>query len=155
MRLAFIIVVVVPVDIFKRFRVKPSMRFLFIHVFQRFRRLQHLRIHLENVFEVLIDLRADEKELTVFIVHQVDEECGKGKSNYHFVFEFRRLSAHAADKVEKLINIAAIENSSLRDIVDAIFKIDFQGWASENKFLEVLHLGDQTCLRSLNILPFL
>ena len=104
---------------------------------------------------MLIDLRVYEEKLAVFIVHQIDEEGSKGEPNYLLAFKLRRLSAHATDKAEQLIKIASIENPSFRDIADAVFKIDFQGWTFENKFLEVLDLGDQTCLCPLNVLPFL
>ena len=104
---------------------------------------------------MLIDLRVYEEKLAVFIVHQIDEECGKGETNYLLAFKLRRFGAHAADEAEQLIKIASIEDPSFRDIADAVFKIDFQGWTFENKFLEVLDLGDQTCLCPLNVLPFL
>lgn len=104
---------------------------------------------------MLIDLRVNEKKLTVFIVHQIDEECGKRQPYYLLLFKLRRLGAHAADKVEQLIKIASIEDPSFGDIAEAVFKIDFQCRTFEDKILEALDLGDQTCLRSLNILPFL
>ena len=55
---------------------------------------------MENVFEVLIDLRVNEKKLTVFIVHQIDEEGSKGEPNYLLAFKLRRFGAHAADEAE-------------------------------------------------------
>ena len=93
--------------------------------------------------------------MPIWIVHEIDEECGKGEPNYLFIFKFWSLCAHTADEVEKFIKITAMENPSLRNISNSILENPLQVLVGKDIVFEIGDFWDEDILGFQSILALL
>lgn len=71
------------------FWAKPTS-FLAIHMFERLWRIQHLGIGVEDVFEVLIDLRNTKEESSLICIEKIHDDTEKRNACNIDIRKFRR-----------------------------------------------------------------
>ena len=133
----------VPVDIFRSSRTKPSIRLLTIQILKWFGWIEHSFVGVENFSQMIVDRFRCQKLLTLRTVHEVNKKCGERKTHKMNIFVLRRFSTCNADHSVDLFWWTLEKNSTFRNFTDGSFKRKTELSITLYGFFESNYLWDE------------